>query len=192
MTAAKHTLSYLAGSRRRGLRYDFGTAKLDSLDLKGYTDASYADDKLQRRSTSGYVITVAGTPVSWSTTLQKLIALSSCESEYYGATNLTKEVIWLQALLQELGYRGGDRLPLPCFSDNQGTIALAKNSVFHARTKHVGVQGHFVRHHVAAGTLTLDFLGTDRMPADGLTKALNKAKFLRFLALVNMENHGKP
>lgn len=66
------------------------------------------------------------------------------------------------------------------YGDNQGAIALAKNPTSHARTKHIDIQHHFVREAVADGKVTLQYVSTKEMIADGLTKPLPKDAFLRF------------
>ncbi len=141
-----------------------------------------------RRSTSGYVFNVGSAAISWSSKRQATVALSSCEAEYMGQTQATKEAIWLRRLMEELnGHLGGEGTAVkgdPCavviFSDNQGAIALAKNPTHHARTKHIDLQQHFVREKVAEGHIQLDYVPTGDMVADGLTKPLAKDKFIQF------------
>jgi len=87
-----------------------------------------ASDKDSRRSTTGYVFTLGGTTVSWISKLQKVVALSTIEVEYVAATKASKEVIWLQRFMEELGKKQeNSRL----YSDSQSAIHLAKNSAFH-------------------------------------------------------------
>jgi hypothetical protein len=81
-------------------------------------------------------------PISWASNKQSIVALSSTEAEYLAVTNAAKEAIWLRNLLTELGYR--QHQPTPLFEDNQSCIALAKNPVFHARTKHFDIRVHFI------------------------------------------------
>uniref|UniRef100_A0A3Q7I521 Reverse transcriptase Ty1/copia-type domain-containing protein n=1 Tax=Solanum lycopersicum TaxID=4081 RepID=A0A3Q7I521_SOLLC len=76
--------------------------KKDSQYLVGYCDSDYAGDLDKRRSTSGYVFTIANAPVSWKSTLQSTVALSTTEAEYMAITEASKEEIWLQGLLREL------------------------------------------------------------------------------------------
>lgn len=70
--------------------------------------------------------------------------------------------------------------------DNQGSIALAHNPVYHARTKHIDIQHHYIRDEVAAGRINLQYIPTSEMIADGLTKALTHAKFHTFVKQMNM------
>ncbi len=73
------------------------------------------------------------------------------------------------------------------FGDNQGAIALAKNPQFHARTKHIAIQHHFVREQQTAGTVDLQYIPTEKQVADGLTKALPKDQFIAFRNEVGLE-----
>ena len=107
----------------------------------GYCDSDYAGDLDKRRSTTGYVFTLARAPVSWKSTLQSTVALSTTEAEYMAVTEVVKEAIWLRGLLEDL--RVGQK-HIKVFQDNQSVIHLAKNQVYHARTKHIDVRYHFV------------------------------------------------
>jgi hypothetical protein len=80
------------------------------------------------------------------------VSLSSCEAEYIGQTQATKEAIWLQGFLKQIhpDLDGGATI---IYGDNQGAITLAKNRQFHARTKHIDIQHHFVREKVAEGRI---------------------------------------
>ena len=70
--------------------------------LSGYTDSDYAGDTATRRSTSGYVFHLGSAAISWSSKRQPTVALSTCEAEYVGQANATKEAIWLERLLAQL------------------------------------------------------------------------------------------
>ena len=89
------------------------------------------------------------------------MALLTCEAEYIGQTNATKEAIWLKRLLDEVRPELGLQAQATViYCDNQGAIALAKNPQFHARTKHIDIQYHFMREGVADGSVSLIFVGT--------------------------------
>ena len=117
---------------------------------------------------------MCGGAISWQSKKQKTVALSTVEAEYMAATAGAKEAIWWRAHLGGLGY---DIKPATIlYSDSQGSIALAKNPEHHARTKHIDVQYHFIREHVAQRTIAMRYVGTNEMAADILTKALGKGK----------------
>ena len=73
------------------------------------------------------------------------------------------------------------------FGDNQGAIALAKNPQFHARTKHIDLQHHWVREKQAEGKIDMRYIPTDKQVADGLTKALPKDRFITFRSALGLE-----
>ena len=153
----------------------------------GYTDSDYAGDIETRRSTSGYVFNLGSGAISWSSKRQATVALSTCEAEYVGQTQAAKEAIWLGGLLEQIQQSNDGSLPMVIYGDNQGAIALAKNPQFHARTKHIDVQQHFVREKVAEGKIDLAYIPTEEQIADGLTKALPRDKFEKFRAALGLE-----
>jgi transposase InsO family protein len=157
--------------------------------LTGFTDSDWAGDRETRRSTSGYVFNLGSGAISWSSKRQSSTALSSCEAEYIGQTQATKEAIWLRRLLKELQIaeeEGQAPAATIIYGDNQGAIALAKNPQFHARTKHIDVQHHFVREKQHSGEVDLQYVPTDQQVADGLTKALPQDKFEVFRSTLGL------
>ena len=118
--AVKWILRYLKGTANVGLLFD----KQSSLSVCGYVDADFAGDIDNRRSTMGYVFTLVGGPVSWKSTLQATVALSTTNAEYMAATEAAKEALRLKGLIKELGILQGG-VPLLC--DSQSAICFAKN-----------------------------------------------------------------
>ena len=154
----------------------------------GYVDSDYAGDLDKRRSTTGYVFTMAGGPVSWRSTLQSTVALSTTEAEYMAVTEAFKEAIWLHGLINDLGI-SQEHITVLC--DSQSAICLAKNSVHHARTKHIDVRFHFVREILNEGDILLEKISTADNPADMMTKVVSGIKFQHFLDLINISpQHG--
>ena len=97
----------------------------------------------------------------------------------------TQEAVWLRLLLSDLGYALDEATMI--HEDNQGCIALAKNPVFHAQTKHIDIKYHFLREKVEEGVIELEYKPTDEMVADGLTKALGRIKHTRFMKGLHLE-----
>ncbi|GKA54879.1 putative RNA-directed DNA polymerase [Tanacetum coccineum] len=131
-------------------------------------DSDLAGNKDNMKSTSGYLMTFAGGAVSWQSRLQKCVALSTTEAEYVAATEACKELLWLKRFLQELGFKQ-QRYAVLC--DNQSTIHLAKNSMFHKRTKHIDIRYHWIRDAIEDGMFELNKVHTDDNASDMLTKA---------------------
>ncbi len=166
--AVKWILRYLKGTTDQALC--FGGS---NISLQGYFDADMAGDRDNRRSTTGYVFIVGGTAVNWVSKIQSVVALSTTEAEYVVATEASKEMIWLQRFMGELG-KENDKGTL--YSDSQSAIHLAKNSAFHSRTKHIQLKYHFIRSVLEDGQLKLEKIHTSQNPADMLTKVVTREK----------------
>lgn len=180
--AVKRIFIYLQGTIDFVLVY-----RGELLPLNGFTDADWAGDHDTRRSTSGFTFNVGSGALSWQSKRQPSVALSSCEAEYMSQTQATKEAIWLRALLKELDEAYESPMATIIHCDNQGAIALAKNPEFHARTKHIGIQHHYVRERVSDGEVELKFVPTEQQIADGLTKALPRDRFEQFRSALGLE-----
>ena len=137
--------------------------------LQGYVDADNGGDIDSTKSTTGYVYTFGGTAICWVSKLQKIVSLSSCEAEYVAVTEATKEMIWLQSFLEELGHDQGKGV---LYCDSKSAIDLAKNPVYHARTKHIHRRYHFIRSALEDEMLVLEKIPGSKNPADMLTKVV--------------------
>jgi len=180
----KHLFRYCSSNS-----YALTFKKENELVLKGWTDASYANNH-DGKSTSGYCFKVGSSLVSWSARKQNIVALSTTESETIGLTYAAQEAIWFQVLLAELGY------PQPAveiFEDNQACIKLAKNPQQHSRTKHIQVRYFFIRQHLEDGTIALTYCPTADQLADVFTKVLAghiARPLLIRIGLVKLHNQG--
>ena len=142
--------------------------KNESSQIIGFCDADWAGDSEDRRSTSGYCMFVGGNLVAWKSKKQHVVSRSSAEAEYRAMATATSEVVWLKALIEELGFIVPTPISLHC--DNQSAIHIALNPVFHERTKHIEVNCHFVRQKVEEKLITPRFTKSDDQIADILTK----------------------
>lgn len=177
-------------------RYLKGTADLALLyrkgeddDLFGFTDADWAADTYDRKSTTGFVFFLGSTPITWNSRKQPTVALSSTESEYMAVTEGAKEAIWLRRLLGEIQIQDMQQ-PTTIHGDNQGSLNLAHNPVYHGRTKHIEVRHHFIREKILSGEVNLEYVPTTEQLADILTKALGRTSFVKLrdqLGLVRIE-----
>ena len=137
VTAAKRILRYLKSTANTVLTY----CKSSGVSLVGYSDADWAGDLATRRSTSGTLFLMSEGAISWTSKIQSVVALSSSEAEYIALSMATQEATWMQKLLNDLHARVR---PVKIMEDNQGAIAIAKNPVTHARTKHIDIRFHYV------------------------------------------------
>ncbi|GJV57988.1 gag/pol polyprotein [Tanacetum coccineum] len=123
-----------------------------------------------------YTIYLGSNLISWTARKQRTVSRSSTEAEYKALADTVAELTWLQALLNELGIRSSLTPILWC--DNLGATYLSANPIFHARTKHVEIDYHFVREKVAQGDLRVQHISTHDQIADIFTKPLPTPRFL--------------
>jgi len=139
--AIKWMLRYQLGTARLGLafqRLKIGKSKV----LQGYITTDYTGDLNQRKSTTGYISTVAECIFSWKTELQDRVALSTTELEYVDAAEASKEALWLRELVGTFSIIQ-DSIQVYC--DSQSVIHLTKNHMYHKWTKHIDVRYHMIR-----------------------------------------------
>eukprot|EP00873_Tetraselmis_striata_P024207 jgi/Tetstr1/444471/TSEL_032352.t1 len=177
MTALKKVLRYLKGTMHRGIT--LGADSTDNLRLVGYADADFAADLIQRRSRGGYLFRLGDHGAcSYKSALMPTatqetcggIAQSTVDAETVSLAQAIKDGIHLKMLVSEI--LGSPVQPLIMMEDNQGAISYATNAVISDRTKHIDVKWHFVKDHVEAGTVRVNYIATDLNTADMMTKPL--------------------
>lgn len=176
--AAKRVLQYLKGTIDYTICY-----KKSGQPLLGFADADWANCPIDRRSYTGYCFTLAGGPVSWASRKQQTVALSSAEAEYMAIAEATKEAIYLKRFISEVCVSQVSFLPTSvCIStDSQSAQNLALNPVHHHRTKHIDTRYHFIREKLGDGIISLKYTKSCEMPADVLTKPLQRVAHRRCL-----------
>uniref|UniRef100_A0A2N9FVX2 Integrase catalytic domain-containing protein n=1 Tax=Fagus sylvatica TaxID=28930 RepID=A0A2N9FVX2_FAGSY len=171
LMAAKRILRYLKGTLHLGISFKPGP-----LTLSAFTDADWTGDPDDRRSTSGLLVYLGPNPITWSANKQLTVSRSSTESEYRALALASAELCWFRTLLKDLGVFISAAPILWC--DNISALAIASNPVFHARTKHIEVDFHFVRERVLRKDLAVKFVSTLDQLADIFTKSLPPHRFL--------------
>jgi hypothetical protein len=162
--AVKSLLLYLRGTSDYFITYNSGYEL-----VCGYVDSDFAGDLDKRRSTSGYVFTLAGGAISWMSNLHNIVALSTTEAEYVATSHACKEAVWLKGLFGEFG-RTPDKVNLPC--DSQSAIHLAKNPSYHSKIKHIPIKYHFVRKVIDERGVSLEKVHTKENCANMFTKPI--------------------
>lgn len=171
MSAVMRILRYLKSSLGKGLMF----SKHSHLNVEGYTDADWAGNILDRKSTSGYFTFVGGNLVTWRSKKQKVVALSSAEAEFRGMAKGLCELLWLKRLLTEVGFPPGSAMNLFC--DNKAAIDISHNPIQHDRTKHVEVDRHFIKQNLEEKIIQFPFVKSEDQLADILTKAVSSRAF---------------
>lgn len=179
--AAKRILRYLRGSKSFELIYG-----QTNNDLTGYCDADWAGDIDNRKSTTGYLFTLNGGAITWNTRRQPTIALSTTEAEFMSMVCATQEALWLKQLLSEL-FTSYD-LVVKIFCDNKGAIQLAKNNAFSARSKHIDIKHKFIHEKINENQVEIEYLATEEMPADILTKACSASKIMKHIPIFGLND----
>jgi transposase InsO family protein len=175
--AADRVLKYL--HRTRGYALQFGHQK-DAVSLICASDASFADNSLDRKSSQGYVMMLFGGPIAWRANKQDTVTTSSTEAELLALSQTAKEAIFLSRLLKALTLRLDEPLTIQC--DNKQTLRLLTEESAKLTTKlrHVDIYRHWLRQEVKEKRITLDWMPTALMLADGFTKSLGKQKHANF------------
>jgi len=177
--AAKQVLRYLKGTADFSITY----GKAPNLNILAYADASWGNNKNDRKSTTGYIFVINNGAVSWTSHKQTTVALSTLEAEYMAVSDASREAIARHQLFKDLNIE----VPAPeLFSDNLGAIAVAQHPVYHQRSKHIDIRYHFIRNAIDNYQIQLSWVPTDMQQADILTKALGPSLHRHCLQLLRL------
>jgi len=179
-SAVKRILRYVCGTLNYGLKIK----RSKSMMVSAFSDADWVGCPDDRRSTGGFTVFLGENLVSWTARKQATVSRSSTEAEYKALANATAEMMWVQKLLSELKIDHPRAARLWC--DNLGAKYLSANPVFHARTKHIEIDFHFVREQVAQKLLDIRFINSGDQLADGFIKAIPAAKLRQFRVNLNL------
>uniref|UniRef100_A0A2N9G770 Integrase catalytic domain-containing protein n=1 Tax=Fagus sylvatica TaxID=28930 RepID=A0A2N9G770_FAGSY len=178
LKTAKRILRYVKGTLDFGLLY----SPSKEFKLFGYSDSDWAGDMDDRKSTTGFVFYMGDTTFTWTSKKQPIVTLSTCEAEYVAATSSVCHAVWLRSLLKELHMSQEEATEI--FVDNKSALALAKNPVFHDRSKHIDTRYHFIRECIARKEVQLEFVKSQDQVADIFTKPLKYDTFYKLRALL--------
>jgi hypothetical protein len=181
-SAVKRILRYLKHTSHHSLFLH----KDSNFTIQTFSDADWASSPDDRRSTSGYCLFLGRNLISWSSRKQRTVSRSSTKSEYRAIAHASAELVWLRSLLTELGVSSSSTPVLWC--DNIGATYLTANPLFHARTKHIEIDFHFVRDLVSSKTVSVQFISSKDQVADTFTKPLPTAQFNSLRANLNVRD----
>ncbi|GJY28362.1 putative ribonuclease H-like domain-containing protein [Tanacetum coccineum] len=179
--AVKRIFRYLKGQPKLGLWYP----KDSPFDLVAYTDSDYAGASLDRKSTTGGCQFLGCRLISWQCKKQTVVANSTTEAEYVAALSCCGQVLWIQNQLLDYGY---NFMHTKIYIDNESTICIVKNPVFHSKTKHIKIRHHFIRDSNEKKLIQMIKIHTDKNVADLLTKAFDVSRFQYLIASIGMLN----
>nr|GEY33698.1 retrovirus-related Pol polyprotein from transposon TNT 1-94 [Tanacetum cinerariifolium] len=170
---AKRIIRYIKGT------VDYGMLYSTSIDFKlvGYSDSDWAGSKDDGRSTSGFLFFLGNNALTWSSKKQPIVTLSSCEAEYIAATSCVCHAIWLRSILKELQMEQEDATEI--YVDNKSAIDLAKNPVYHDRSKHINTRYHFIQECVARKDVQVIHTSFEDQVVNIFIKPLNERDFTR-------------
>jgi Reverse transcriptase (RNA-dependent DNA polymerase) len=177
----KRVLRYLVGTLDKGIMYTRNCVvdNAKTINLHGYCDSDWANDSETRKSTTGFIFTLAGGAISWMSRRQSIVALSTAEAEYVAVCEATMEAMGLRNIMKEM-FRSKS-LDVNIGLDSQSAYVMATNPTYSRRTRHIELRWHFVREQVKHGFVKLQKIKGEDNPADVFTKPLDKLRLNRLM-----------
>ncbi|GJR27040.1 putative ribonuclease H-like domain-containing protein [Tanacetum coccineum] len=166
LNVVKRIFRYLKGQPKLGLWYP----RDSPFDLEAFSDSDYAGASLDRKSTTGGCQFLGKRLISWQCKKQTVVANSTIESKYVAAANCCGQVLWIQNQMLDYGF---NFMNTKIYIDNESTICIVKNPVFHSKTKHIEIRHHFIRDSYEKKLIQVIKIHTDHNVADLLTKAFD-------------------
>ncbi|GKD69923.1 hypothetical protein Tco_1324013 [Tanacetum coccineum] len=177
----KRIFRYLKGQPKLGLWY----TKDSPFDLEAYTDSDYAGASLDKKSTTGGCQFLRSRLISWKCKKQTIVANTTTKAEYVAAASCCRQVPWIQNQILNYGY---NFMNTKIFIDNESTICIVKNPVFHSKTKNIEIRHHCIRDSNEKKLIQMSKIHTDQNVADLLTKAFDVGRFQYLIASIGMLN----
>lgn len=125
--------------------------------------------------------------MSWKSKKQQSVSLSSAEAEYRSLRRVCSELSWMSRILADFGVKNVTPIPIKC--DNQAAVYIARNPVFHERTKHIELDCHFVREKLLEGLISLSHIPAREQLADFMTKSLPGSHLQSLFSKMGMVDH---
>ncbi|GKD39218.1 putative ribonuclease H-like domain-containing protein [Tanacetum coccineum] len=148
--------------------------RVSSFDLEAYSDSDYAGANLDRKSTTGGCQFLGRRLISWQCKKQTIVDTSTTEAEYVAAVNCCGQVLWIQNQMLDYGF---NFMNIKIYIDNESTICIVKNLVFHSKTKHIEIRHHFIRDAYEKKRIQVLKIHIDDNVANLLTKAFDVSRY---------------
>jgi hypothetical protein len=152
-------------------------------DVIAYADANHGTSVDDKRSISGVILQVYGGPVMWSSKVQPVTALSTCESEFRAMSTAARDALWLKKVVALFRV---EHMHFVIRGDNQGAIHAVTNYTHTKHTKHIEIHLDFMRDYFQNGDINFVHIDGKANPADMLTKAVSKTQFETFRLVIGM------
>ncbi|CCF53711.1 hypothetical protein NDA14_007471 [Ustilago hordei] len=166
MQAALHVIKYLNQTQNKVLQ--IGDQQLDGNIIETYTNANWASDpNMDQKSTSGLIVKLFGSVITWNSHIQKCVTSSTVEAKYIAASATIREALFHKHLLHSLGF--GDHTPI-VFTNNTSCIQVVKDPAMHSKLKHVNTKYDLICNHVQVGDISTRYVKTGKNIANFLTK----------------------
>ncbi|GJS47488.1 putative ribonuclease H-like domain-containing protein, partial [Tanacetum coccineum] len=171
------SLMYLTASSPDIMFAVCACSRVPSFNLEAYSDSDYVGANLDRKSTTGGCQFLSRRLISWQCKKQTIMATSTTEAKYVAAANYCRQVLWIQN--QMLDYRF-NFMNTKIYIDNESTICIVKNLVFHSKAKHIVIRHHFIRDAYEKKLIQVLKIHIDDNVANLLTKAFDVISYLGF------------
>ena len=174
----KNALHYVKGTTGLMLTY----RKSETLEIEGYSDSDFAGDADDRKSTSGYIFTLAKGAISWKSSKQSVTAFFTMYAELVACYEVSGQVTWLKKFIPGLKVVDNIEKPLKLYCDNEPAVFYAHNNKSSGAAKHIDIKFYVVKEQVQDQTICIEHIRMNKMLADQLTKGLPPNVFREHLA----------
>ncbi|GJU05700.1 putative ribonuclease H-like domain-containing protein [Tanacetum coccineum] len=170
LNAMKRIFKYLKGKPHLGLWHP----RESPFDMEAFSDSDYSGSNLDRKSTTGGCQFLGQRLISWQCKKQTIVATSTTEAEYVAAANCCGQVLWVQNQLLDYGF---NFMNTKIHINNESTICIVKNPVYHSKIKHIEIRHYFIRDCYEKKLISVEKIHTDLNVADLLTKPFDGPRF---------------
>jgi hypothetical protein len=167
-----HLIGYL--KRHKHYAIKIGSENYGKVELNGFTDSSFGDDKKERKSTGGHILLLNDVPIIWTSKLSPYVCASTPEAEYIAAAELTRNIKYIRNVLDSIGICITKKAAM--HMDSAGAKRITVNTTISSRTKHIEIQYHITREAFRKGEIDVFLIRSKDNPADMMTKFLGPTK----------------